>query len=151
MPWFPLIAAIVSFVGGWIIRARFDHRADKTSRYLAVLRTYLDLTDKEPEARRSSYRVWALLRAGALSIDEDAFERLLQDARLYGRPAPSEESAIQQNGLRAILELASQLEYDLMSDPLSMVAAKMIERARERGLKVSTPEGSRVPESMRPS
>jgi hypothetical protein len=151
MPWYvPIVAALVGVIGGWLIRARFDDRAEKTARYLAVLRVYLELTDKEPEVRRSSYRAWALLRAGALSLDDSFFERLVQDAQLYGRPAPSDEHAIQQNGLRAILQLAALLRYDLMSDPLSMAAAKMIEKARAQGLKVSTPEGERVPDSMRP-
>ncbi|WP_411827782.1 hypothetical protein [Luteolibacter sp. AS25] len=91
MPWYiPIITAFIGLIGGIVIRAIFDKKADKSttkreeSKSREALRReifndYMTMTDA------GEYRPYALQRAGSLRLTKDEFAILLEDISRTGR------------------------------------------------------------------
>jgi hypothetical protein len=91
MPWYiPIITALIGVIGGWLVRAHFDKKADRNvskreesksreSLRREIFKDYMAMTDG------GEYGPYALQRCGALRLTKEEFHGLLNDISRTGR------------------------------------------------------------------
>lgn len=148
MPWYiPIVGAVIGVFGGWIIRAFYDSRSERLYEYREVFKAYMSLTDapSAPPDLPNDYRMWALLRAGALRLRPVDFERLLVDIARVGRGIHLEDSIIESLGCRNCLIYAVASGADLR-DPVNFIDGIMalMVQAEDQGRILGAEEAERL-------
>lgn len=149
-PWYvSVICALIGVAGGFGIRAWFDSRAERLWDYREVFKNYLTLTDVTSDDSQN-YKLWALIRSGALRLKKKDFQRLLGDAAIAGRGIEIDDfPSTEEFTLRACLiySVATGVSIHRDTDILEAIIKAAV-MAADQGVKLDTKGQERLLRSI---